>query len=151
MESWYFTPKVGIKSSIGEIKFGDRPEDIENILGSPCYDMTQNVGGTGCWLSLEYSREDKLVFIFFCMGSLIFKEMEIVRNTTKPQLKRYLRNKGFTVQKKAHHFHLHGEYCPELCIELTSSKDIGGETNAISSISMFYSEEYWELLEGRSL
>jgi hypothetical protein len=143
MESWYFTPKVGIKSSIGEIKFGNTPEDVENILGSPCHDMTQNVGGTGCWLRLEYSCQDELVFIFFCMGSLIFEKMEMVSTTTKPQLKRYLRNKGFTFQKISR---LYGEYCPELCIEIASSKDVGGDTNEISSIVMFCSDEYWNSL-----
>jgi hypothetical protein len=148
MESWYFTPKVGIRSSIGEIKFGDSPEDIENIIGSPCYEVTDNVGGTGCLLRLYYSRQDELVYIFFCIGSLIFEEMEMIRATTKPQLKRYLRNKGFVIQKASYSY---GDYSPELCMEFASSKDVGGETNEISSIGMFYSHEYWDLLMSGNL
>jgi hypothetical protein len=148
MESWYFTPKVGIRSSIGEINFGDRPEDVENILGSPCYDMTQNVGDTGCWLRLQYDSQEKLVLIIFCMGSLIFEEMEMVVNTTKPQLKRYLKKKGFTAQKA---YYLDGEYYTEICINVYSSKDVGGKSNDISGISMYYGEEYWERWKARNL
>jgi hypothetical protein len=146
MESWYFTPKVGISSSIGEIKFGDSPEDVANIIGSPCFEMTQDVGGTGCWLSLGYSQQDQLVYIFFCKGSLIFEEMEMVRDTTKPQLKRYLRKKKFTIKKFGVNYNGLGHYCPEICIEIESSKDVGGETNLISSITMFCNDEYWNLL-----
>jgi hypothetical protein len=145
MESWYFTPKVGIRSSIGEIKFGDSPEDVENIVGSPCFQMAKDVGGTGCWLRLGYNPQDQLVSIFFCMGSLIFEEMEMVRDTTKPQLKRYLRKKKFTIKKFGLFYDGKGHYCPEICIEISSSKDVGGETNVISDIVMFCSDEYWNL------
>jgi hypothetical protein len=145
MESWYFTPKVGIRSSVGEIKFGDSPEDVENIIGSPGFEMVIDVGGTGCWLTLEYSQQDQLVSIFFCMGSLIFEEMEMIKDTTKPQLARYLRKKKFTIKKFGLFYAGLGHYCPEICIEFSSSKDNGGETNIMRNIVMFCSDEYWHL------
>jgi len=140
MESWYFTPKVGISCSIGQINFGNNPEEVKNILGTTCHYMTQNAGETGCSIRLEYDYQNKLVYILFCEGSLIFQDMEIFI-TTKPQLKRYLKKKKLTLQKP---YIQCGEYCPEICMGFASSKDNGGETNIIRSIGMFYGEEYWD-------
>jgi hypothetical protein len=155
MGSWYFTPKVGIKSSIGKINFGDSPEDVKNILGIPCSQKEdEDFEGKGYFLRFSYIDQDKLVFKFFCkdlkkelveivfiFGSLIFEEMEIFRGITKSQLKRYLRKKGCTFKMSRF---LYGEYCPEICIEFSSEKDGSGETNKINGVHMFYSEEYWE-------
>jgi hypothetical protein len=140
MESWYFTPKVGISCSIGQINFGDSPEDVKNIIGSSCHSMTANAGGTECSLRIEYNHLNKIIYILFSNGSLIFDSVEIFC-TTKPQLKKYLKSKKFVVQKP---YILDGEYCPDICMEFASSKDHGGETKVIRTIGMFYSEEYWD-------
>lgn len=145
MESWYFTPRVGISSSIGQINFGDSSEYIKNILGSTCVNMTKNAGGTGCWLRLHY-QNDNLVYIVFCNGSLIFDDVEILR-TTKPQLKKHLKRKGFKIEKPKI---LIWDSCPDIYVMFASSKDVGGETNEISSIGM-YCDEYLNFLINLSL
>jgi hypothetical protein len=141
MESWYFTPKVGISSSIARVNFGNSSEDIKNILGNTCHNMTENVGGTGAWLRLEYDYEDKLICILFCVGSLVFEDTEIFL-TTKSQLKQYLEKK-FTVCIPQDYF-IEGEYCPDICMGFASDVDNGGKTDNVGTINMFYSEQYWD-------
>ncbi len=140
MESWHFIPKVGISCSIGQINFGDSPEDVKKKFGNSFHNMKHDVQGTGCSLRLEYSYQGKLAYILFCNGSLKFEGMEIT-GIPKPQLKSYLKKKGFTIKKL---ILLSGEYCPQISLYFASSKDNGGETNIINTIGMFYGEEYHE-------
>jgi hypothetical protein len=140
MESWHFIPKVGITSSIGRISFGDSPTDVEKLVSYTCHHMNHDICGTGASLKLEYDHQDRMIYIVFCEGSLILDDTEIF-NITKPQLKRYLKKKGFTFRKA---YPYEGEYCPDIHMEFASSKDNGGETSMIGSIGMFYGEDYWE-------
>jgi hypothetical protein len=142
MESWYFTPKVGIRSSIGEINFGDSPKDVKKILGSSCDEMTENAGGTGCWLRFEYLNSN-LVYILFGEGLVILEDIEIeISRTTKSQLRSYLKKKEFTIEKSDL---LDWESCPEIYMIFASSKDVGGETDTISGIGL-YCDEYLNFL-----